>query len=74
MRRKGPISRREMQVLSLLAEHRTYEDISSILHISIITAYDHVYSIMSKTGIHKRELLIKYAIDHGFRKRRRIAV
>jgi DNA-binding CsgD family transcriptional regulator len=74
MRGVGPISPREQQVLELLAEHRTYEYIGAKLHISRITVYEHVYSIMLKTDIHKKELLIKYAIDHGFRKRRKIAV
>jgi len=66
MRREGPISPREKQVLGLLAEHRTYEDISVNLGISVITVYDHVYSIMLKTGIHKKELLIKHAIEHDY--------
>lgn len=63
MRGTGPITRKEEQVLALLAECCTYEDISEKLGISITTVYCHVYSIMIKTDIHKKELLIKYAQD-----------
>jgi len=59
----GPITPRETEILELLAEHRTYEDIGRILHISLATVYHYVSSIMIKTDIHKRELLVKYAIE-----------
>ena len=68
MRGKGPITYREMQVLSMLAEHRTYAHIAANMGINVVTVYNHVASLMLKTGMHKKELLIKYAIDHGFRK------
>lgn len=64
MRGIGPITLREIEVLKLLAEHRTNKDISTILCISKATLYHHIASIMIKTDIHKRELLVKYAIEH----------
>lgn len=69
MKGVGPITPKEEQVLSLLAECCTYDDISTTLHISINTLYWHIQSLMIKTDIHKKELLIKYAQD-----RRKIAV
>jgi DNA-binding CsgD family transcriptional regulator len=66
MRGEGPITRREQQVLELLAEYHTYEDISTILHVSIRTVHEHVLSLMIKTGIHRQALLIKYAIEQGY--------
>jgi len=66
MRRKSPITPREQQVLCLLAELHTYKDIGSKLRISISTVYDYTYKLMRKTGQHKKELLIKYAIEHGY--------
>lgn len=60
------ITPKEHEVLHLLAGHLTYEDISTILGIGIGTLYSHIYRIMRKTGIHKKELLIKYALEHGY--------
>lgn len=69
MKGVGPITGKEEQILDLLAECRTYEDISAKLHISITTLYCHIQSLMIKTDIHKKELLIKYAQD-----RKKVAV
>lgn len=74
MRGIGPITPREMEVLHLLAEFKTYEDISSALYIRMSTLYAHVYSIMLKTGLNKKELLIKYAIDQGYGRKTALAV
>lgn len=66
MRGIGPITQREREILDLLAEHHTYEDIGKTLHIRLATVYHYIASIMMKTNIHKRELLVKYAIEHGY--------
>jgi DNA-binding CsgD family transcriptional regulator len=73
MKGKGPITCKEEQILGMLAEHRTYEDIRVNLHVSMHTLYCHIQSLMIKTGQHKKELLIGYAIAHGYggKKRRR---
>ena len=73
MRGKGPITPKEMAVLSLLANHYTYKDISANLGISITTLYCHIYSLYLKTGVNNKELLIKYAIEHGYGRRRATA-
>lgn len=66
MRGIGPITHKERQVLDMLAEYHTYEYMAKTLHISIYTVYNHISSIMIKTGIHKKEHLIKYAQEHGY--------
>ena len=66
MRSSRPITSTEAQILAKLAEHHTYAFISESLHISMPTLYKHISNIMSKTEIHKKELLIKYAIEHGY--------
>lgn len=64
MRRKGPLTPREHEVLRLLAELHGYEYISKKLGISLKTTYDHVFGIMSKIGKHKKEEVIKYALEY----------
>jgi len=66
MRGIGPITPREEQVLSMMAEHCTYEEIAEDMSINIVTVYNHVSSVMIKTGLHRKELIIKYAIEHGY--------
>jgi DNA-binding NarL/FixJ family response regulator len=68
MRGKGPITNKERQVLDMLAEYRPYKYIAASMNISIITVYNHVASIMLKTGIHDQASLIKYAVDHRYGK------
>jgi DNA-binding CsgD family transcriptional regulator len=74
MRRIGPITRRETQILELLSQYHTYEDIGKVLGINIVTVYWHISRIMLKTNVHKKELLIKYAIDNGYGKKRRLTL
>lgn len=66
MRGIGPITRKEKEILDMLAAYCTYEHIGITLHISISTVYYHISSIMIKTSIHKKEHLIKYAQEHGY--------
>ncbi len=60
------ITPREEQILHLLAEMNTYEQISSKLGIKYRTVEDYVYNLYLKLGINKKELLIKYAQEHGY--------
>jgi DNA-binding CsgD family transcriptional regulator len=69
MRRiNNSISPREREVLGLIAELHTSLRISQKLGISIRTVEEYIYRIGLKTGIHKREFLIKYAQEHGYGK------
>jgi DNA-binding CsgD family transcriptional regulator len=59
---------REEQILHLMAEMHTYKDISKIIGIKYRTVEDHIYNLYRKTGVNKKELLIKYALEHGYGK------
>jgi len=59
------LTRREREVLKLVAEGRTNREIADILFISVKTVLGHRTNVMEKLGIHNRTELIKYAIRKG---------
>ncbi|MFT3892892.1 MAG: response regulator transcription factor [Anaerolineales bacterium] len=59
------LTRREQEVLALLAEGKTNEEIASQLTISIHTVARHRENLMGKLGLHSRSELVKYAIRKG---------
>ena len=59
------LSDREKQVLKLIAEGRTSQEIADILSLSIKTVMTHRTNLMEKLGMHGRADLIKYAIRRG---------
>lgn len=59
------LTRRERQVLKLLAEGKTSREIAKYLGISLKTAMTHRTNLMAKLGVHSRAELIKYAIRKG---------
>lgn len=56
---------RESEVLSLLAEGKTNDEIAEILTISVHTVARHRENLMGKLGLHSRSELVKYAIRKG---------
>jgi two-component system response regulator NreC len=56
---------RESEVLSLLAEGKTNDEIAGILTISVHTVARHRENLMGKLGLHSRSELVKYAIRKG---------
>lgn len=56
---------RENEVLSLLAEGKTNDEIADILTISVHTVARHRENLMGKLGLHSRSELVKYAIRKG---------
>lgn len=56
---------REKQVLKLIAEGYTTQQIADMLSLSIKTVMTHRTNIMEKLGFHNRTELIKYAIRKG---------
>jgi DNA-binding NarL/FixJ family response regulator len=56
---------REQEVLSLLAEGRSNDEIGGLLSISIHTVARHRENLMRKLGLHSRSELVKYAIRKG---------
>ncbi|MBI2866227.1 MAG: response regulator transcription factor [Chloroflexi bacterium] len=54
---------REKQVLKLVAEGHTNQEIADLLGLSVKTVMAHRASIMDKLGLHSRTELVKYAIS-----------
>ncbi len=59
------LTEREKEVLKLVAEGRSSQDIADMLNLSKKTVMCHRANVMSKLNIHNRANLIKYALEHG---------
>lgn len=59
------LSPREREVLQLLAEGRTYKEMSQLLKISPRTVEFHKENLMLKTGLRTTAELARYAARHG---------
>jgi DNA-binding NarL/FixJ family response regulator len=59
------LTSREREVLQLIAEGRTMQDIASILAISPKTVETHRYRLMDRLNIHHITGLVRYAIRTG---------
>jgi non-specific serine/threonine protein kinase len=59
------LSRRELEVLRLLAEGQTNQEIAAALFISPNTVNNHVASILNKLGLDSRTAVATYAVRHG---------
>jgi two-component system, NarL family, response regulator NreC len=64
-----PLSDREREVLRLLAEGHTNQEIAAKLYISVRTAETHRAHIMQKLGFRTRSELVHYAIEQGMLER-----
>jgi two-component system response regulator NreC len=67
---KGPdeyekLSVREREVMPLLADGRTNDEIAALLHISKYTVQTYRQRIMQKLNLHSRTELLKYALRKG---------
>jgi len=60
-----PLSPREQQVLTLIAEARTSKEIADMLFISVKTVERHRANILEKLGMRDRVELTRYAIRRG---------
>ncbi len=56
---------REREILQLVAEGRSNQEIAERLFISVKTVLRHRTNVMEKLGFHNRTELIKYAISKG---------
>ncbi len=61
----GPLTPRELQVLKLVAEAHTSEEIAAALSISRKTVERHRENLMGKLGMRDRVELTRYAIRRG---------
>lgn len=59
------LTKREREVLSLLAQGHGTADIAESLSISAATVRNHVQSVLHKLQVHSRVEAIAYAFDHG---------
>jgi len=59
------LTNREREVLKLVAEGRTSQEIADLLCVSVKTVLGHRTKIMEKLDIHNRTELVKYAIRKG---------
>jgi DNA-binding NarL/FixJ family response regulator len=60
------LTKREMEVLKLIAEGKSSKEIANLLFISVRTVENHRASIMSKLDMKKTADLVKYAIHQGY--------
>lgn len=59
------LTRRQREVLQLLAEGRSAKEIASLLNISTRTAEYHKYQMMKDIGMKTVAELVRYAVKHG---------
>ncbi len=62
---KPELSLREMQVLRMLAEDYSKDNIAFHLNISVRTVETYRSRLMKKLGLHSTVGLLRYAIEHG---------
>ncbi len=59
------LTEREKEILTLVAEGATNQEIAQRLYISIKTVQTHRAHIMEKLNLHDRSMLVRYAIRKG---------
>jgi DNA-binding CsgD family transcriptional regulator len=62
--RPGGLSRRELEVLRLLAGGRTSAEIATELFVSTRTAEHHIQNIYTKIGVSNRATATRWAVTH----------
>lgn len=63
---EGLLSRREYQVLKLIAAGRTISDIARLFSLSVKTVSTHKTRLMRKLNVDNNAELMRYALSHGF--------
>ena len=61
--RFGSLTKREREVLKLLAEGNSVKDIASGLNLSVKTVEAHKFNLMRKLDMHNKAQLVQYAIQ-----------
>ena len=59
------LSAREMEIIGLVADGLTNQEIAEIFTISKRTVDNHVSNMFTKTGSKNRVALLNWAMDHG---------
>ena len=60
------LTRRENQILRLIAWGETNKDIASMLRLSVKTIEAHKANAMRKMGMLRRSEIVRYAVAHGW--------
>jgi DNA-binding NarL/FixJ family response regulator len=61
----GPLSKRECEILALIALGKSHQQIATLLHLSVRTIDTHRNNIIKKTDLHDTASLVTYAIREG---------
>lgn len=59
------LTRREAEILALIAEGLSNPEISRALHISTATVKTHINNLFAKTGVRDRAQAMRYAYQQG---------
>jgi DNA-binding NarL/FixJ family response regulator len=62
---KDTLTRREKQVVQLLAEGKSTKEVAAMLNLSVKTAETHRSNIMGKLGLHSVSELVLYAVRNS---------
>jgi DNA-binding NarL/FixJ family response regulator len=62
------LSNRELQVITLIASGKSYEEIGIQLKISAFTARRHKHNAMMKIGVHDEASLLRFTLEKGILK------
>ncbi len=62
---RGPLTRREREILGMIARGKSGREMSIGLFISIKTVETHRRNIMRKLGVHSVAELVRYAVESG---------
>jgi DNA-binding NarL/FixJ family response regulator len=61
--RFGTLTKREREILKMLAEGRSVKEIASGFDLSVKTVEAHKFNLMRKLDIHNKAQLVQYAIQ-----------
>ena len=64
-RTERDLSERELEIIALVAQGLTNQEIAAALTISKRTVDNHVSNVFIKTGAKNRVALLNWAMDHG---------
>jgi DNA-binding NarL/FixJ family response regulator len=59
------LTRREREVLALLADGQTTQEVADALSISVMTVQSHVKNVLAKLGVHSKVEAIRFAWRSG---------
>ena len=61
--RFGTLTKRELEILKMLAEGKSVKEIASSFELSVKTVEAHKFNLMRKLDIHNKAQLVQYAIQ-----------